>query len=265
MAVAAASLDQDHSDLRAKFESAVGLFRTRQQGLTASPLQEQLPAVEVTVLAGDFDELAGELREHARAIEAGDFPDKIEEIAKRRGDLGARIALAGVKATLVAERDRLLARRCIEDARKQTTTTGLTTKVGELTRKYVTAAVQDRFSRESDRLRVEGVTLQDKKGRQGTLLHKPGLHRRNADRRTRTGSLRGRADSAGLAGFFTEAHFDRSRSTLVLDDPVTSLDHERRGRVAERLVELAKNGRSSFSPTTPRSPPNSSGAPARRT
>lgn len=44
----------------------------------------------------------------------------------------------------------------------------------------------------------------------------------------------------GLAGFFTEAHFDQSRSTLVLDDPVTSLDHERRGRVAERLVDLAK-------------------------
>ncbi|MEJ7717185.1 MAG: hypothetical protein WKF31_04180 [Thermoleophilaceae bacterium] len=40
---------------------------------------------------------------------------------------------------------------------------------------------------------------------------------------------RGRADRAlGLAGYFTEAHFDDSKSALVLDDPVTSLDHVRR-------------------------------------
>lgn len=240
VAVAAATLDQSHAAMKANVDRTLDMFRARQHELAAHPLQEQLPAVEVRDLVGELDALAGELRAHARAIDAGDFALKIEEVAKQRRDLRARIVLAGAKDRLIAERDRLLARRRIEEARRQTATTGLTTKVGELTRKYVTVAVQDRFSRESERLRVEGVTLQDKKGRQGALLHKPDFIGA-----TLTASLpqvlsEGEQTALGLAGFFTEAHFDQSRSSLVLDDPVTSLDHERRGRVAERLVDLAK-------------------------
>lgn len=241
VAVAAASLDQDHSDLKARVEGALTAFRARQQGLVAQPLHEPLPGADIGGLVGDLDGLADRQRAQVRAIDAGDFAVKIEEVARQRRDLGARIALSSAKATLVAERDRLLARRCIEEARKQTTTTGLTTKVGELTRKYVTVAVQDRFSRESERLRVEGVTLQDKKGRQGALLHKPDFIGATLTADLPQVLSEGEQTALGLAGFFTEAHFDQSRSTLVLDDPVTSLDHERRGRVAERLVDLAKN------------------------
>ncbi|CAI9419343.1 AAA family ATPase [Nocardioides sp. T2.26MG-1] len=240
VAVAAAALEQDHAGLKAKVDSTLGVFRTRQHGLAAHPLRELLPGVEVTGLVSELDRLAGELRTEARAIDAGDFAVKIEEVANQRRDLGARIVLAGAKDMLIAERDRLLARRCIEEARKQTATTGLTTKVGELTRKYVTIAVQDRFSRESERLRVEGVTLQDKKGRQGALLHRPDFIGTTLGAELPQVLSEGEQTALGLAGFFTEAHFDQSRSSLVLDDPVTSLDHERRGRVAERLVDLAK-------------------------
>lgn len=240
VAVAVAAMDEDHADLKTKVESTFGVFRTRRQGLRAHPLQEQLPPVDVTELVADLDALAGGLRTDARAIDGGGFAAKIEEVAKQRRDLGARIALADAKDMLGAERDRLVARRCMEEARKQTATTGLTTKVGELTRRYVTVAVQDRFSRESERLRVEGVTLQDKKGRQGALLHKPDFIGATLTAELAQVLSEGEQTALGLAGFFTEAHFDQSRSTLVLDDPVTSLDHERRGRVAERLVELAR-------------------------
>jgi len=50
----------------------------------------------------------------------------------------------------------------------------------------------------------------------------------------------GEQTALGLAGFFTEAHFDDSKSALVLDDPVTSLDHVRRSKVANRIVEFAQ-------------------------
>lgn len=240
VAVAAAALGQSHAAMKAKVDRTLDIFRARQHGLAAHPLQEHLPAVEVRDLVGDLDGLAGELRTEARAIDAGDFAVKIEEVANQRRDLRARIVLAGAEDRLIAERDRLLARRSIEEARKQTATTGLTTKVGELTRKYVTVAVQDRFSRESERLRVEGVTLQDKKGRQGALLHRPEFIGATLTAALAQVLSEGEQTALGLAGFFTEAHFDQSRSGLVLDDPVTSLDHERRGRVAERLVDLAR-------------------------
>lgn len=240
VAVAAVSLEQDHPDLKDRVDKALGVFRTRQQGLAAQPRQEQLPEGGDADLTGSLDGLAVQLRSAAQSLDMGNFAVRLEEIAKQRRDLAARVAIAGVKETLFAERDRLLARRCIEDARKQTATTGLTSRASELTRKYVTVAVQDRFSRESDRLRVERVTLQDKKGRQGALLHKPDFIGATTIAELPQVLSEGEQTALGLAGFFTEAHFDNSRSTLVLDDPVTSLDHERRGRVADRLVDLAK-------------------------
>jgi hypothetical protein len=49
----------------------------------------------------------------------------------------------------------------------------------------------------------------------------------------------GEQTALGLAGFFTDAFLDPSCSAVVLDDPVTSLDHRCRERVAERLVGFA--------------------------
>jgi hypothetical protein len=51
----------------------------------------------------------------------------------------------------------------------------------------------------------------------------------------------GEQTALGLAGYFTEAHFDDSKSALVLDDPVTSLDHVRRSHVAHRLAQLGSD------------------------
>jgi len=50
----------------------------------------------------------------------------------------------------------------------------------------------------------------------------------------------GEQTALGMAGFFTETHFEPSKSAVVLDDPVCSLDHVRRGYVAARLATLAK-------------------------
>jgi len=45
---------------------------------------------------------------------------------------------------------------------------------------------------------------------------------------------------SALADFLTEAKLDKSNSGIIFDDPVTSLDHERRSTIAERLIEEAK-------------------------
>jgi hypothetical protein len=42
-----------------------------------------------------------------------------------------------------------------------------------LTREYVTSVIRDRFTRESDRLKLERVTLVDVAGKKGTLQHQP--------------------------------------------------------------------------------------------
>ena len=51
----------------------------------------------------------------------------------------------------------------------------------------------------------------------------------------------GEARCVGLAGFFTELGTAPHRSGIVFDDPVSSLDHRWRNRVAARLVEEARS------------------------
>jgi len=50
----------------------------------------------------------------------------------------------------------------------------------------------------------------------------------------------GEQKAVALADFLTEVTVNPSSASIVLDDPVTSQDHERKGRIATRLVEVAK-------------------------
>lgn len=45
---------------------------------------------------------------------------------------------------------------------------------------------------------------------------------------------------SALADFLTEAKLDKNNSGIIFDDPVTSLDHDRRSTIAKRLVEESK-------------------------
>jgi hypothetical protein len=103
----------------------------------------------------------------------------------------------------------------------------------------VTALVRDRFTRESDRLQLERIELKKTGGQKGKLRHRPSLLGAKVAKPVEQVLSEGEQTALGLAGYFTEAHFDASRSALVLDDPVTSLDHRRRAHVARRLAELA--------------------------
>lgn len=91
-------------------------------------------------------------------------------------------------------------------------------------------------------MRLNKVTLRDLGGHKGQVRQIPalvGVHHKGATARAVLSE--GEQTVLGLAGFFTEAEFDSSRSGVVFDDPVTSLDHVRRDKVAERLAQLAKS------------------------
>jgi ABC-type proline/glycine betaine transport system ATPase subunit len=96
------------------------------------------------------------------------------------------------------------------------------------------------FTRETDRLELERVTFKATKSRQGIgLLHKADFLNARAGTRLADVLSEGEQTALGFAGFLTEVHFDTSKSALVFDDPVSSLDHMRREAVAKRIVDLA--------------------------
>jgi hypothetical protein len=50
----------------------------------------------------------------------------------------------------------------------------------------------------------------------------------------------GEQNACSLADFLTEVQLDKANCGIVFDDPVTSLDHERKAKIAERLVKEAQ-------------------------
>jgi len=128
----------------------------------------------------------------------------------------------------------------IEAAKGQTQTTRITHKATELTTNYVTAIARTQFACEVERLNLQRITLNPVGGRHtSTLEHKPELQDATVLVDVTAVLSEGEQTVLGLAGFLTEVQLDDSKSTVVFDDPVSSLDAGRRSKVATRLVKLA--------------------------
>ncbi len=184
--------------------------------------------------------LARSASEAATNTDSTRFGEQLSETVAQRLDLEARLLLSTAQPDLATEVVRLRERGAINELKRSTDTTGITRKTTELTRAHVTAIMRDRFTRESDRLRLERVTLLDTGGQKGQLRHRPAFVGAVQTASIENVLSEGEQTALGLAGYFTEAFLDISRSAMVLDDPVCSLDHIRRERVATRLSEFAK-------------------------
>ncbi|WP_270256637.1 AAA family ATPase [Kocuria marina] len=175
-------------------------------------------------------------------IDSTSFNESVRVLKAEVADLQATEQLAKAKDNLVKEVVRLQARTKIEEARRLTDTTGITRKATALTTAYVTSIVRDQFTRETEQLYLRRVTLDPTKGRRDvTLEHRPRLLGAILDADIENVLSEGEQTALGLAGFLTEVEFDESKSAVVLDDPVSSLDAGRRSRVARRLTELAQS------------------------
>lgn len=204
----------------------------------AGPDAGPLPA---TAVISRLDEMAGQLNTQAAGTDTAQFAQELAAATKERAELQAAIRLCEARQQLKDEVGRLKKIAALKAARSAADTNAITQKSSALTREYATKMILDEFTRETERLQLRRVTLDDLGGRKGQLTQRPAL----------LGAVRGAAahhvlsegeqTALGLAGFFTEAAFDDSRSAIIFDDPVTSLDHVRRDKVAQRLAQLAKD------------------------
>ena len=181
------------------------------------------------------------LTDQAATIDASTFAGKLAGVSKSVLELQDAKALSEARSAIETEVARLAQRKQIEEVRRLTATNAVTTKRGELTEMYVTQEVRDRFTRETERLQLRGVTLnRTGRGRDSALEHQPSLLGTRRDADIDEVLSEGEQTALGLAGFLTEVELDASLSGVVFDDPVSSLDATRRSHVAQRLVELAE-------------------------
>ena len=232
--------------LESEHRTTVGRYRRLLRGFAhARDMWIQNPSADVNVprptggIASQLRKMAAARGQAASEIDDQGVAERLRETIDSRRTLEDRIALNDGKNAISKEIKRQQLLTNIERTLSAVSTRQITTFVSSLTRRHVSSEIRERFNEEVKALRLRSVTLEDRGGQKGQLMQRPRLVEAVQSARLEKVLSEGEQTALGLAGFFTESHFDKSRSSLILDDPVSSLDHMRRKQVAAKLSSLS--------------------------
>ena len=195
-----------------------------------------MPSPEVML-----DALISDTTRRVRELEQAATDEKRQALLEERGELLARQWLGGVLEDIEAEIKRKKKLASHYGTSPSTDTTWITRKNGELTDTYVTGVLRNRLVTECQNLGAGylQVELDSPGGKHGAKRFKVSLHGIKAKTAMSDVLSEGEFRCIALAGFLTELSTEQSNSALVFDDPVCSLDHNWRRKVALRLTQLA--------------------------
>ena len=202
---------------------------------------EETDSVNVSATVAFLRKDADTYRERADRANVEEFAKQLEQARAQERQLRDQIAMRDGRQLIEDERTRLREKDRLEKTLSETNTRSITVKVSELTRTYVTEEADEFFTREAQNLGLEQVRFKATKARRGSQFHKADFQGARSGTKLTDVLSEGEQTSLGFVGFLTEAHFDASKSALIFDDPVSSLDHMKRDSVARRIVELAKD------------------------
>ncbi len=238
-------LESTHPALIAKIRALLGEYekareQTRDALVGTEPLS--LFGIEAAPTLTQIAQAAKAAREVAEGLANPEVvQQRLAATTAKRQELELLIQIKNSREAIVKEIERLKELEALEGVKTAAATGPITKKILDLSEESITDVVRDTFTRETDRLRLERVTIARTRADKGALLHQPKLVGARQEVKLPRVFSEGERTALGLAAFFTEAHLDGSKSALILDDPVTSLDHIRRGLVAARLAELAES------------------------
>lgn len=197
----------------------------------ASALEEG-PEARLGSAAAGLRERAKELLAQKRAMP----PDAAAELK----ELEARSTLGTHLKVVVSEIERQKRLAAYDQCLADTSTGAITRKSTELTSRLVTDQLAAGFKDELRRLEFNHLAVEVRAagGAKGSLFHR--LVFSNAPGVAVTNVLsEGESRALSLAAFLAELRTAPSRSAIIFDDPVSSLDEAWRERIARRLVAEA--------------------------
>ncbi|WP_068871006.1 AAA family ATPase [Edwardsiella tarda] len=183
--------------------------------------------------------LANRLDADAESLEKASNEEARIALQKQFKELDARLKLSQVKEAVLIAVQKLghleKLRKCLKGVR----TNAISIKASELAEKVVSKELEDALNQEFKELGVGtlSVSLQSRTER-GKALHKLKLH---LPQSRAPGEIlsEGEQRAIALGSFLAEVGLSGSKGGVVFDDPVSSLDHRRRERVAKRLATEA--------------------------
>ena len=213
---------------------AVNLALSEDRGLAAGcPVQMSI--------AHEAEALAGQIAERVKILRTSTTDETRNHMTAEVQDLRARKLLSQHEQIVLDEIERKRKHAayglCIEDTKTQ----AITQKSTTVTRIAVTRKLKQSFQDELSKLAFRHVEVELKEvgGTEGVLYHKLVLTRAPGVELPKVVS-EGEQRCLSIAAFFAELSTADDPSSIVFDDPVSSLDYRWREGVARRLVEEAK-------------------------
>lgn len=187
-----------------------------------------------------LDGLVSGLSKRITELGADDASPERKKIIDECRNLKDRSRLADIKTDVLAEIARKSEIARLREALKTVSKRPITNKNKDLSEKLVTDALRGRFAREVEKLKIGSMPLELKKVRDSNArsifrVEFVGLSGKPVGEVLSEGEHR----CVALAAFLAELVTSQAYSAIVFDDPMSSLDHLYRKKVAKRLVEDA--------------------------
>lgn len=237
-------LEAEYTELVREIRGLLAKYEAGRTGIiNALSSDQDLPrfGLTPTELSSRIEAAAAAARTAAESLSNPEtIKQRLATLTTKRKELELLHAVKNQRKLITDEILRLKERDLLDEIKNSAATGPITKKILELSEESITEVVRDAFTRETERLRLERVTIAKTRGDKGTLFHQPKLVGARQNVTLPRVFSEGERTALGLAAFFTEVDLDASKSALILDDPVSSLDHIRRGLVATRLAALAE-------------------------
>lgn len=184
---------------------------------------------------------ATSLLAHAATLRSGDAHTAIA--TARIAELAGQKQLHGQIEEVVLRRNELVCIHAWKACEAALNTGPLSRLMTSLRKELTSPGLQKRIEIEIENLALTHIPLKfADDSTKGTSFFEVALATEKKAKKERVLS-EGEQRALSLACFLAETHVAGRRSGIILDDPVTSLDHARVRRVARRLVDEAAKGR----------------------
>jgi energy-coupling factor transporter ATP-binding protein EcfA2 len=195
----------------------------------------------------DFDPVAAaawpdKLEALALAHDAALDPVRRSELVAERANLKARKAFSENKTTVIILRDLLVEDAVYAKCIAAMATNSISKKRKEMDEIHVQGSLRSKLEEELRALRLTSIPVNiGFKVSKAKSRHKVQLDGLVAAAEVRQVVSEGEYRAVALACFLAQVRQRSNNAGIIVDDPVSSLDHDRRELVAERLVREARN------------------------
>jgi hypothetical protein len=220
-----------------KWKDIVSSSETARQNIIANSanINLDLPMPHFSVSTNEFDAVIAKLKAVIEDLFQKNPLKELEELEKQIQFLTDKSLLSKLLEQVLAFVAAHKWAAKAESSASAFNPRSITIKQGELFSTHITDKYTEIFNKECGNFNAPSVVEISQKNTRGSTLRKLQVAGMVANSVLSEGEQR----AISLADFLTEVQMNPSNKGVFFDDPVTSQDHHRREKIAERLVGLA--------------------------